>query len=320
EEAVYRRCAEYLRPLSDEISTDPLGSLRAIRRCGRPDAKMLMLDAHIDEIGFVVTGVREGFLSFDTLGGVDARMLPAREVKVLTDPPVYGVIDTMPPHLLAPGEDGKTIPAEKLYIDIGMTQEAAEKAVPIGTPAVYVGGCDELGEGQLCGKSLDDRACAAIIMKVYEDLRDKPLPFDICCQLSTQEEVGRRGAAVAAWDMEPDVALVVDVTHAKTPDGPEALTEGLHGPAIGVGPNLNRAVTEGLFRTAEARGITHQTEPLPGDSGTNAAAIQISRQGVATGLVSLPLKYMHTPVETVWIDDMTAIRALLTAYIEEADL
>lgn len=320
ETAVFQWAADYLRPLADEVETDALGNLRAIRRCGQPGARLVVLDAHMDEIGFVVTGVKDGFLTFDMLGGVDPRMLPTREVRVLSDPPLFGVIDTMPPHLIEPEEEGKSIPADRLYIDVGLTQEAAEKAVPVGTAVVYASGCDELCAGQLCGKALDDRACAAIIIKVFETLAAKSLNVDLCCLLSTQEEVGRRGAAVGAYALQPDVALVVDVTHAKTPDGKEALTEGQKGAAIGVGPNLNRAVTRDLFRIAEERGIAHQTEPLPGDSGTNAAAIQIARQGVATGLVSLPLKYMHTPVETVWTADMEAIEALLTAYVEEMEL
>ncbi|MCC8357611.1 MAG: M42 family peptidase [Oscillospiraceae bacterium] len=320
EEAVFDWTAEYLRPIADEIHTDSLGNLLAIKRCGQPDAKLVMLDAHLDEIGFIVTGAQDGFLTFDMLGGVDHRMLPAREVRVLSDPSLFGVIDTMPPHLLEADEAGKTIPADKLFIDVGLTQEEALKAAPPGTPIVYASGCDELCAGQLCGKALDDRACAAIIIKAFETLANKPLNVDLGCQLSTQEEVGRRGAAVGAWNAAPDIALVVDVTHAKTPDGKEALTEGRKGAAIGVGPNLNRAVTRDLFRIAEEHGITHQTEPLPGDSGTNAAAIQISRQGVATGLVSLPLKYMHTPVETVWTEDMTAIEELLIAYVEEVEV
>ena len=317
EEPVCQWLAEYLRPFADEIRTDVMGNMIAIRRCGKPKAKTVMLDAHMDEIGFIVTGAEKGFLSFDTIGGVDQRMLPAREVRVLTEPPLFGVIDTMPPHILSEQEQGRSIDADKLYIDVGLSQQEAEKAVPPGTPVVYAAGCEELGDRYLCGKALDDRACAAIIIKAFEQLSREELNVDICCQISTQEEVGHRGAKVGAWGVCPDAAIAVDVTHAKTPDGGQAQTVCGKGAAIGIGPNVNNALTKKLFALAEEKGIAYQTEVVPGgNSGTNAEAIQVSQTGVATGLISLPLKYMHTPVEVICREDMTAICQLVTAYVE----
>lgn len=313
--------AEYVRPFADEVRTDMMGNLVAVKRCGKPGAKSLMLDAHMDEIGFIVTAVEDGFLKFANIGGVDPRMLPAREVRVLSDPPLFGVIDTMPPHLLKDEEMGKAIDEDRLCIDIGMSQEAALKAAPPGTPVVYASGCEELGENQLCGKAMDDRSCAAIILKAFEDLSGKDLRVDLYCMISTQEEVGLRGAMVGAWNLAPDYAIVVDVTHAKTPDGKEVLTEAGKGAAIGIGPNMNNAMTKALFRIAEEKEIPCQPEVCPGGhSGTNAAAIQVSRQGVATALLSLPLKYMHTPLETARCEDMDSIRRLIVAYAETMEV
>ena len=312
--------AEYVRPFADEVKTDAMGNLVAVKRCGKPGAKRLMLDAHMDEIGFIVTAVEDGFLRFANIGGVDPRMLPAREVRVLSDPPLFGVIDTMPPHILKEEDMGKAIDEDKLFIDIGMSQEAAEKAVCPGTPVVYASGCEELGSGQLCGKAMDDRSCAAIILKAFEDLSAKELNVDVYCVLSAQEEVGLRGAMVGAWNVAPDYAIVVDVTHAKTPDGKDVLTDAGKGAAIGIGPNMNNAMTKALFRLAEEREIPCQPEVCPGHSGTNAAAIQVSRQGVATALLSLPLKYMHTPLETARCEDMEAIRRLIVAYAETMEV
>lgn len=317
ETPVHQWIAKYIRPFADEIKTDVMGNLIAVRRCGKPGAKSLLLDAHMDEIGFIVTAVEDGFLKFENIGGVDPRMLPAREVRILTEPPLYGIIDTMPPHLLKDEDMGKTVDADKLFIDIGMSQEEAAKAVLPGTPVVYDGGCEELGSGQLCGKALDDRACAAIILKAFETLSSKDLGVDLFCMISAQEEVGLRGAAVGAWNTAPDYAVVVDVTHAKTPDGKDVLTEAGKGVAIGIGPNMNNAMVKALFRVAEEQGIAFQPEVCPGGySGTNTTAIQVSRQGVATALLSLPLKYMHTPLETAYVEDMNAVYELIVAYAQ----
>ncbi len=311
---------DYIRPFADEVKTDAMGNLIAVKHCGREGAKRLMLDAHMDEIGFIVTSVEDGFLKFATIGGVDPRMLPAREVRVLSDPPLFGVIDTMPPHVLSDEDMSKSIDIDKLCIDIGMSQEAALKAAPPGTPVVYASGCEELGNGQLCGKAMDDRSCAAIILKAFEDLSAKVLPVDLYCLISTQEEVGLRGAEVGAWNIAPDYAIVVDVTHAKTPDGKDVLTDAGKGAAIGIGPNMNGAMTRALFHVAVEQGIPCQPEVCPDRSGTNAEAIQISRQGVATALLSLPLKYMHTPLETARSEDMDAIRRLIVAYVETMEV
>jgi endoglucanase len=282
---------------------------------------MVMLDAHMDEIGFIVTGIEDGFLRFSTLGGVDARMLPAREVRVLTQPPMFGLIDVMPPHLLKSEDMDKTIETDQLAIDVGLSQAEAERLVPLGTPVVYAQGCQELGAGQLCGKAMDDRACVAIILKAFEHACSKPLQVDLCCLISTQEEVGLRGAQVGAWTVAPDYAIVVDVTHAKTPDGAEVTLEMGKGAAIGIGPNMNNAMGRELFRLAQARQIPHQPEVCPGgSSGTNAAVVQVSQAGVATALLSLPIKYMHTPLETALYEDMESVERLIVAYLEEAEV
>lgn len=317
EAPVFACIEEYMRPYADEVKTDPLGNFLAIKYCGRPNARRVLLDAHMDEIGLIVTAVEDGYLRFAALGGVDARMLPAREVRVLGETPLFGVIDTMPPHLLEAGETDKTIPIDKLRIDVGLSQEEAEKAAPPGTPVVYAEGCEELGSAQLCGKALDDRSCAAIIMKAFVELTEQDLNVDLCLQISTQEELsGYRGATVGTWTLAPDCAIAVDVTHAKTPDGQNVTIEGGKGAAIGVGPNMNRAMTNELIAVAKEKNIPYQIEVAPGgNSGTNTSAIQVSRSGVATALISLPLKYMHTPVETVWHGDMQSILRLIVEYV-----
>ena len=321
ETPVFQWAADHLSPFADEIRTDALGNLMAFKRCGKPGAKTVLINAHMDEIGLIVTGAERGFLKFSNLGGVDQRMLPARDVRVLSDPPLFGVVATMPPHILTAEEQDKAFSMDKLYIDVGLTQEEAEKIAPPGTPVVYDTGCDELGDGWLCGKALDDRACAAIVMKAFEMLSQKELPVDLCCLLSTQEEVGHRGAAVAAVNVAPDIAIVVDVTHGKTPDGKNVPCTCGKGAAVGIGPNMNGALARQLMALATEKNIPFQPEAVPGgNSGTDTEAIQISRTGVTTALISLPLKYMHTPVEVVSVRDMTAVVDLITAYVEGAEV
>lgn len=315
EERAFSRVKELLSPYVDEITTDPMGNLIAVKKCGKPNAKKLMFDAHMDEIGMIITGIEKGFLRFSNIGGIDPRMLPAREIKILTEPPIFGVIDTMPPHALSDEEMDKSISADKLFIDIGFNEEEAKKRVPLGTPAVFAGGVEELSDKVICGKALDDRSCVAIIIKVMEYLSTKDLSVDLYCLISTQEELGTRGAVTGTYGINPDYAIALDVTFAATPDSKKGEALDMRkGAAIGIGPSMNRSITNALIKTAEEKEIPYQFEVMGGNSGTNGWVIQVCREGVSTGVVSLPIKYMHSPVETMDLDDAEAIIHLLTEF------
>ena len=311
--------AELLGPLVDEVSIDRMGNVIGVRRCGRPGAKRLLLDAHLDEIGLMVTGVEDGFLHFRTIGGVDPRMLPDRELTVLTDPPILGVVACLPPHVQKAGDSKKSIPISDLRIDVGMSQEEAERAVPVGTPVVFRGGCTPLGEGKLCGKAMDDRACFVTLLRCAQLLRDKPLDVDVYFMGSTMEETSSAGAKTGTFALEPDWCVAVDVTHGKTPDAsPKDYTLVLgEGPVIGVGPNCTRWMTERLKAKARALELSYQLEVMPGHSGTNAWYLQISREGVATAVLSLPLRYMHSPIEVLDWKDVEGVAALLAAFARD---
>lgn len=307
---------EEIEPYCHEAWMDPMGNVIAVHRCGQEHPKKILVDAHMDEIGLIVTGVEHGFLRFATLGGVDPRVLPAMQVRVLTQPPIKGVIDSMPPHALRPEDMEKPFAMDMLAIDIGMSQEQAESAVPLGTAVVYNVDPVLLGEHRLCGKALDDRACVGVVCKLMEELANQQLNGDVYFLFSTQEEVGRRGAQAAVDGIAPDYAFVLDVTFAKSPDarGYDVMTMG-KGPAIGIGPNMNYALTCQLVDTAKKLEIPYQMEVLRGDSGTNAWPIQVARQGVATAVVSLPLKYMHTPHEVIDLRDGEHMVQLLSEVI-----
>lgn len=307
---------ELLRPLVDEVYTTRLGSVVGVRRCGRTGAQKLLLDAHVDEIGIIVTGEEDGFLRFRTLGGVDPRMLCDREMTLLTDPPVFGVVACLPPHVQTAEDMGKSTPVSQLYLDVGLSSEQVKTRIPIGTPGVFRGSCAPLGEDQCCGKALDDRACMTAILRALEQLQGQELDVDLYVLFSTQEETSSAGAITAVNAIAPDICVAVDVTHGRTPDGPKEKTFPLGGgPAIGMGPNMSRSLTKQLIALAEQEKLDYGIEVMSGHTGTNAWPMQICREGIATAVVSLPLKYMHTPVEVVSRTDLESTAKLLAAFV-----
>lgn len=315
EAPVVGRAEELLRPLMDEVHVDRMGSLIGVRRCGKSGAKKVLLDAHLDEIGLITLGGEGQFLRFRAIGGVDPRMLPDREVMILTDPPVCGIVACLPPHVLSAADSNKASPIDELWIDTGLDQ-AAER-IPPGTPAVFREGCRPLGMRQMSGKAMDDRACFAVLLYAAELLQNKALNVDLYLLGSTREETSSGGAMAAVYAVAPDCCVAVDVTHGRTPDASKSKTLELgKGPAVGVGPNMSRAITARLMDCAKAVGLPYQMEIMEGSSGTNAWEMQVAREGIATGVLSLPLKYMHSPVETLNLDDLETAARLLCAFVE----
>ena len=302
-----------LEPLVDETTIDRMGNLIGVRRCGVEGAKKVLLDAHLDEIGLIVTGAEEGYLRFRTIGGVDPRMLPGREVQILTQPPMAGIVSAPTSQQ---DDESKAVPISELVVDAGLTQAEAERLV--GTPMVYRGSCFPLGEDQMCGKAMDDRSCFATLLRCMELLKDKTLDVDVYVMGSTREEVSGVGAAVGTWAVQPDCCVAVDVPHGRTPDGPAEKTFVLgDGPAVGVGPNMTRWMSRRLLDQAQARKIPVQQEIMAGHTGTNGWEMQISREGVATAVLSVPLKYMHSPIEVLSLTDLENTAALLAAFVED---
>lgn len=309
---------ELLRPYMDEVWQNPLGSVIGVKRCGKENAKKLLLDAHLDEIGFIVTGHKDGFLRFAPLGGVDPRMLPDRELVIMSNPPRIGIVACTPPHVQTAEEQNKSLPIKDLFIDVGLSQEEAEKQIPIGTPATYVGTCNRLGEDFLWGKAMDDRACFASLLGALELLQGKTLDCDLYILGSVDEERGSSGAITAMWELAPNACVAVDVTHGDTPDGKKMDMFPLgEGPAIGRGPNCTKWMAEKFFALAKQEGIPVQTEVMAGSSGTNGWPMQISREGVPTAVISLPLRYMHTPLETLHLKDLENTAKLLASFVAE---
>lgn len=306
---------ELLEPWMDEVWVDTLGSVVGVRRCGKPNAKKLLLDAHLDQIGLMVTGAEDGFLRFASVGGVDPRMLPGREVTILTQPPRFGIIACLPPHILSQEEREKAPALSEYVVDTGLTQEQVEREIPVGTLMVFRDCFLELAGGRICSGSLDDRACFVALLRAVELLHDQPLNVDLYILGSTREEIGGMGAVVATQTINPDFCVAVDVTHGATPDSGKGRAYELGGgPAVGIGPNMTRWMTQRLLHKAREQGIAVQKEVMGGDTGTNAWGMQICNEGIATAVLSLPLRYMHTPVEVVDLEDLEQTAQLLSAF------
>lgn len=318
EEPVAKTAQALLASYVDETYFDRLGSLIGVRRCGKEGAPKVLLDAHLDEIGLMVTGIEEGFLRFTEIGGVDPRMLPDREVTVLCAEPLLGVIACLPPHVQTAKDYDKAMEPEELYIDVGLSQEEAEGKIPVGTPITYRCGCFPLGEDRICGKSMDDRACFAALLRCAELLKDETLDVDLYIMGSSREEVNGAGAECAAFAIAPDVCVAVDVTHGDSPDAPKEKTCVLGGgPVVGLGPNCVRRLSEALREAAKAHDIPVQLEVMTGHTGTNAWGVQVRREGIATAVLSVPLRYMHTPVEVLELGDVENTARLLAAFVRD---
>ena len=274
----------------------------------------LMLDAHIDEVGFVVTAVDDnGFLTVAKCGGIDLRTLPARPVLIHGKEKITGVFCSTPPHLNSGEMEFDDI--SKLKIDT-MLGGRAKELVSVGDFVTYATKPSSLLGNKVCGKSFDDRAGVAILIELAKRLSGKVLPINVTFVLSDMEELGTRGAITAAYETAPDEAVAIDVSFGDAPDVSADECGKLSGGAmIGVSPTLDSGVTDRLFAAARDNGIKYQTEVMSGRTGTNGDVISVSRSGVKTGLVSIPLRNMHTDCEIVDIDDLLSVCDILENYI-----
>lgn len=299
----------------DEVKTDALGNVIGVKK-GTDGYGKIMLEAHMDEIGLMVNFIDDnGFLYFTNIGGIDARILPANKVKVHGKKTLTGIIGAKPPHLLDGSEQNKTIPMDKLFIDVGLTKEQVEKVVSVGDFVTFCGDFKLLGKKSIAAKSQDDRTSVAIIIDVLESLKDVKLTYDLYVVSAVQEEVGRRGAICAAYTIEPDFAIAIDVCHATTHDAKEDTFKAGSGTVITKGPNLHPHLTENIIKVLDKNKIKYNIEACGGDTGTDAWVIQTANCGIPTALFSIPLKYMHTPFEVLNIDDAKATADAISKFL-----
>ncbi len=302
------------RTLADEVHSDGIGNTYVLKK-GTVRRHQVMLAAHLDEIGLMVTAIDEkGFLRFTTVGGIDPRTLLAQEVVVHGRRDIIGVIGSVPPHLLEGGD--RAVKIEDLGIDVGLPVDRAKEMIQVGDPVTLRRQINELLNDTMAGKALDDRAGTVVLAVCLAELARLRHQHDVIAVATVQEEVGLRGALTSAYTLNPDLAVAVDVTH-----GASADTKGLtqmelgKGPAVALGANIHPGIYKGLCEAARQYRIPVQIEPIPGISGTDAWAIQVTQAGIPTGLVSIPLRYMHTSVETLDISDVVNAGKLLAYFI-----
>ncbi|MCL2020484.1 MAG: M42 family peptidase [Oscillospiraceae bacterium] len=278
---------------------------------------LLLLDAHIDEIGMIVNFIDEkGFLKVGRAGGVDRRALPAATVTIHAEKPLKGVVCTLPPHVKK--EEDKTLKEEDIIIDCGLTGEQARTLISLGDPVTVDVEFTELKNKMVNARALDDRAGVCAILYALDLLKDKKLRFNLAVSFSSQEELGLRGAAIAAYNINPDLAIEVDVSYGDFPKCEENKTGRLgEGVMLGVAPTLDRGFFEELKTIAKNKSIPFQIEVMGGKTSTNTDIISISRGGVKCALLSLPLRNMHTPAEVVCLQDIESAGRLIAAYCME---
>ena len=279
----------------------------------------LVLDAHIDQIGFAVTYITdEGFIKIGNIGGIDRRLLPAQPVVVHGKRDIKGVICSVPPHLT--GGSGSVLSFDDAAIDTGMTKEELEEIVSLGDSITFDVKCRDLLGSRMTGGALDDRCGVASVLYALELLKNEKLAYNVTVVFSTQEEVGERGAKTGAFITAPDVALAVDVSFAYANGEDEEKCGYLgKGPMIGVSPSLSREISDKLIAVSKKNDIPYQIEVMSGMTSTNADQYSVSRGGAKTCTVSIPLRNMHTPVEVIDVKDVELTGKLIAEFVKEAE-
>lgn len=298
---------DILTPYVDQVRLGKLGSVICCKKgTFRQRPLKVMLAAHMDEIGLVVTKIeREGFLRFATVGGVDQRTLPGQEVTVHGQHPLPGIIGAKPPHVQEPGEQEKAYKLDRLFIDTGLPEEQVKQIVSVGDFITVNRTLSMLNNNIATGKALDDRAGVAVLFECLKELQQVQHGADIYAVATVQEEVGYRGAMVSAYGISPHIGIAIDVCHGNSPGVPEDKSSILgDGPVLGIGPHVHHKLFAKLVETAQDRGIKYQLNPSPSPEGTDTWALQINQAGLPTALISIPLRYMHTSVEAVSLDDI----------------
>ena len=323
EEEVRTLLKDMLKPYVDEVKEDKLGNVIGIKK-GEKNAPKVMLAAHMDEIGlFVKTIAKEGFLQFTKIGGIDDRILLAQKVIVHTEKgPLHGIIGSKPPHIQKEEERKKVMTYDELFIDIGAeSQEEAKKmGVKIGDPASFDIKFARIGNDIVIGKAFDDRVGCAVMIEAIKQL--KKTECTVYAVGTVQEEVGLRGATTAAFGIYPDVGIALDVTVAgdvpgvKEVEAPIKLRKGPSIEVADMGLITHPKVLRLLVEAAEENKIPYQLEAgLPGS--TDAARISLTREGVPSGVISVPTRYIHSPASLLSLKDAEYAVKLTVASLQK---
>jgi len=309
------------RPLTDEIHFSRLGSLHALRRGACPAPRpSLLIAAHMDAIGLMVTGIVDEFLRLTEIGGLDPRVLPGQSVTVHGRRDLPGVIVQPPDHLLPEQAHDKPPRLEHLLIDVGLLPHQVERFVRVGDLVSFSQPPLQLGDECLAGHSLDNRASVAALTICLQELQNRQVEWDVWAVATVQEEVTLGGALTSSFQLRPSLAVALDTTFGDGPGSPAHQTFPIDkGPTLGWGPNIHPSLFNTFKDLADRLEIPYKLEPIPARSGTDAVAIQTVAEGVPTMLIEIPLRYMHTPVEVVSLKDIRRAGRLIAEFAARLD-
>ena len=320
EEAAASLVAELLEPLCDDVRTDEMTNVIGIKRGRGPKPRpQVMLMAHLDEIQMIVSALDGPFLRFVQLS-YDPRVLVGQEVTVFGRRKLYGVIGDRPPHLMK-AEDRQQMPkTTDLVIDLGLDAETVAEFVQVGDVALVESSFSELLDDRVAGKAFDNRLSVTAMLATLDQLQRLQHPCDVLAVANVGEEFNGLGAKTATFQLQPDIAIVLDVTFGKQPGTRDAGSFALgSGPIIGVGPNLDSRLTDKLIEICKDLEIPYDLEPLSAHSGTDAWTVQVMLGGIRTALVGIAIRNMHSPVEVTDLQDVARTARLLSAFLAEAD-
>jgi endoglucanase len=293
-----------------------VGSVQALSRGTGPEPRpRVLLATHIDAIGLMVTGIAGDCLRITSVGGVDHRVLPGQLVTVHGREDLPGVV-AQPPADLIPGDGTSPVEMKYLLVDVGLEEEQLREQVRVGDLISFAQPPLDLGKNIIAGHSLDNRASVVALTQALQDLQGRSHPWDVWAVATVQEEETMAGARTSAFGLRPDLAVAVDVTFAEGPGSPGHKSYKLgKGITLGWGPPVHPALYNQFKDIADEIEVPCKLEPLPRRSGTDADALQLTAEGIPTMVISIPLRYMHTPVEVVSIKDIKRAGRLITEFI-----
>ncbi len=326
EHAIRDLVIEEFKRYTDEITVTSMGNVIALKRGardarnGKAPAPKVLIEGHMDEIGLMVTDIDKGFIRFTQVGGFDVRVLLAQEVIVHGKEALRGIIGARPPHVLTAEEREKVIPMSDLWIDVGLPEARVRELVQVGDLITIARKMISLKNGLVAGKAFDDRSAVVTVAEALKQLATVKHSWDVYAVANVQEEVGLRGAMTSTYQINPAVAIAIDVSHADQPNASEINAVPLNsGMGIAMGPNIHPLIHDKLTEIAKANEIPFQVTAYAGATGTDAWAIQVVREGIPTGLIDIPHRYMHTSVETLSVTDLERIGRLMALFCASLD-